>query len=192
MFYGNSDRSSSVQNLLRPPIVARYIRILPLGWHTRIALRLELLLCMNRCSWEFHCGCSKVLVLRSLTIPRFMVRVWNLVFCPHVCPFVHLLVGKKPHPTIVQCKTFENKLFHLDICLMCSLSFYSLHAPLFPFNHFLRLAPFSMKWHKFKAIIRREEEKTALPWRLCKHVCAQTWQQFPFWQVNSFLSTSAY
>uniref|UniRef100_A0A3Q3X0U2 F5/8 type C domain-containing protein n=1 Tax=Mola mola TaxID=94237 RepID=A0A3Q3X0U2_MOLML len=49
MFYGNSDRSSSVQSLLRPPIVARYIRILPLGWHTRIALRLELLLCMNKC-----------------------------------------------------------------------------------------------------------------------------------------------
>ncbi|KAM8877033.1 retinoschisin 1a [Synchiropus picturatus] len=50
VFYGNSDRSSSVQNLLRPPIVARYIRILPLGWHTRIALRLELLLCMSKCS----------------------------------------------------------------------------------------------------------------------------------------------
>uniref|UniRef100_A0A673ASU8 F5/8 type C domain-containing protein n=1 Tax=Sphaeramia orbicularis TaxID=375764 RepID=A0A673ASU8_9TELE len=49
VFYGNSDRTSSVQNLLRPPIVARYIRILPLGWHTRIALRLELLLCMNKC-----------------------------------------------------------------------------------------------------------------------------------------------
>ncbi|XP_043958126.1 retinoschisin 1a isoform X1 [Gambusia affinis] len=49
VFYGNSDRSSSVQNLLRPPIVARYIRVLPLGWHTRIALRLELLLCMKKC-----------------------------------------------------------------------------------------------------------------------------------------------
>ncbi|XP_030627976.1 retinoschisin 1a [Chanos chanos] len=50
VFYGNSDRSSSVQNLLRPPIVARYIRILPLGWHTRIAIRMELLLCMNKCT----------------------------------------------------------------------------------------------------------------------------------------------
>ncbi|XP_068598004.1 retinoschisin-like [Brachionichthys hirsutus] len=50
VFYGNSDRSASVQNLLRPPIIARYIRILPLGWHTRIALRLELLLCMNKCT----------------------------------------------------------------------------------------------------------------------------------------------
>uniref|UniRef100_A0A673L9J6 Retinoschisin-like n=1 Tax=Sinocyclocheilus rhinocerous TaxID=307959 RepID=A0A673L9J6_9TELE len=50
MFYGNSDRSSTVQNLLRPPIVARYIRILPLGWHTRIAIRMELLLCMNKCT----------------------------------------------------------------------------------------------------------------------------------------------
>ncbi|XP_015808995.1 retinoschisin 1a [Nothobranchius furzeri] len=49
VFYGNSDRSSSVQNLLRPPIVARYVRILPLGWHTRIALRLELLICMKKC-----------------------------------------------------------------------------------------------------------------------------------------------
>ncbi|XP_056464003.1 retinoschisin 1a [Gadus chalcogrammus] len=49
VFYGNSDRSSSVQNLLRPPIVARYLRILPLGWHTRIAMRIELLLCMSKC-----------------------------------------------------------------------------------------------------------------------------------------------
>lgn len=51
VFYGNSDRSSTVQNLLRPPIVARYIRLLPLGWHTRIAIRMELLMCMNKCSW---------------------------------------------------------------------------------------------------------------------------------------------
>ncbi|XP_073682062.1 retinoschisin 1a [Garra rufa] len=50
VFYGNSDRSSTVQNLLRPPIVARYIRILPQGWHTRIAIRMELLLCLNKCT----------------------------------------------------------------------------------------------------------------------------------------------
>ncbi|KAF1386180.1 hypothetical protein PFLUV_G00115480 [Perca fluviatilis] len=50
VFYGNSDRTSMVQNLLRPPIVARYIRLLPLGWHTRIAIRMELLMCMNKCS----------------------------------------------------------------------------------------------------------------------------------------------
>ncbi|XP_034387252.1 retinoschisin-like [Cyclopterus lumpus] len=49
VFYGNSDRSSTVQNLLRPPIVARYVRLLPLGWHTRIGMRLELLMCMNKC-----------------------------------------------------------------------------------------------------------------------------------------------
>ncbi|KAG7315344.1 hypothetical protein KOW79_021432 [Hemibagrus wyckioides] len=50
VFYGNSDRSSSVQNLLRPPIVTRYLRIIPLGWHTRIAIRMELLLCMKKCT----------------------------------------------------------------------------------------------------------------------------------------------
>ncbi|KAG8137313.1 hypothetical protein E2320_004577, partial [Naja naja] len=48
IFYGNSDRSSSVQNLLRPPIVSRYIRLIPLGWHVRIAIRMELLECMNK------------------------------------------------------------------------------------------------------------------------------------------------
>ncbi|XP_034561392.1 retinoschisin-like [Notolabrus celidotus] len=50
VFYGNADRVSTVQNVLRPPIVARYIRLLPLGWHTRIAVRMELLMCMNKCS----------------------------------------------------------------------------------------------------------------------------------------------
>ncbi|XP_069745933.1 retinoschisin 1a isoform X1 [Narcine bancroftii] len=49
VFYGNSDRSSSVQNFLRPPIVTRYIRIIPLGWHVRIAIRMELLECLNKC-----------------------------------------------------------------------------------------------------------------------------------------------
>ncbi|TNN53565.1 Retinoschisin [Liparis tanakae] len=49
VFYGNADRSSTVQNLLRPPIAARYVRLLPLGWHTRIGARLELLMCMNKC-----------------------------------------------------------------------------------------------------------------------------------------------
>ncbi|KAM7012003.1 retinoschisin-like [Tautogolabrus adspersus] len=50
VFYGNSDRSSTVQNILRPPIIARYIRLLPLGWHTRIGVRMELLMCMYKCS----------------------------------------------------------------------------------------------------------------------------------------------
>ncbi|XP_068956603.1 retinoschisin [Petaurus breviceps papuanus] len=49
VFYGNSDRTSSVQNLLRPPIVSRYIRLIPLGWHVRIAIRMELLECMSKC-----------------------------------------------------------------------------------------------------------------------------------------------
>ncbi|XP_069492955.1 retinoschisin isoform X3 [Ambystoma mexicanum] len=50
VFYGNSDRLSSVQNFLRPPIVARYLRIIPLGWHVRIAMRIELLECMSKCA----------------------------------------------------------------------------------------------------------------------------------------------
>lgn len=87
MFYGNSDRSSSVQNLLRPPIVARYIRILPLGWHTRIALRLELLLCMNKCAWtsppaapEAHRTSSSPKAPSSECVVRFYThRFWPLI-----------------------------------------------------------------------------------------------------------------
>ncbi|KAG9485714.1 hypothetical protein GDO78_008677 [Eleutherodactylus coqui] len=50
VFYGNSDRTSTVQSFLRPPIMSRYLRIIPLGWHVRIALRIELLECMGKCS----------------------------------------------------------------------------------------------------------------------------------------------
>ncbi|XP_049622774.1 retinoschisin [Suncus etruscus] len=50
VFYGNSDRTSTVQNLLRPPIIARFIRLIPLGWHVRIAIRMELLQCASKCA----------------------------------------------------------------------------------------------------------------------------------------------
>ncbi|KAH0520346.1 Retinoschisin [Microtus ochrogaster] len=50
VFYGNSDRSSTVQNLLRPPIISRFIRLIPLGWHVRIAIRMELLECASKCA----------------------------------------------------------------------------------------------------------------------------------------------
>ncbi|KAI5133203.1 retinoschisin [Manis pentadactyla] len=50
VFYGNSDRTSTVQNLLRPPIISRFIRLIPLGWHVRIAIRMELLECVGKCA----------------------------------------------------------------------------------------------------------------------------------------------
>ncbi|KAB0392627.1 hypothetical protein E2I00_013076, partial [Balaenoptera physalus] len=50
VFYGNSDRTSTVQNLLRPPIISRFIRLIPLGWHVRIAIRMELLECVSKCT----------------------------------------------------------------------------------------------------------------------------------------------
>ncbi|KAG7271356.1 hypothetical protein CRUP_006848, partial [Coryphaenoides rupestris] len=46
VFYGERDRTTCCG----PPIVARYIRLLPLGWHTRIAMRIELLMCMKKCT----------------------------------------------------------------------------------------------------------------------------------------------
>uniref|UniRef100_A0A8C4R890 Retinoschisin 1 n=1 Tax=Eptatretus burgeri TaxID=7764 RepID=A0A8C4R890_EPTBU len=50
VFYGNTDRSGSVQSLLRPPVMASSLRVRPLRWHSRIALRLEVLECLTKCA----------------------------------------------------------------------------------------------------------------------------------------------
>ncbi|XP_022805050.1 uncharacterized protein LOC111342257 [Stylophora pistillata] len=45
IFTGNGDSESAVYNILNPPITARYIRILPIAWHTNIAMRIEIYGC---------------------------------------------------------------------------------------------------------------------------------------------------
>uniref|UniRef100_A0A8C2WSE7 Coagulation factor VIII, procoagulant component n=1 Tax=Cyclopterus lumpus TaxID=8103 RepID=A0A8C2WSE7_CYCLU len=51
LFYGNMDSSKVKNNLIDPPFVARYVRIQPLSFVQKPALRLELLGCdLNSCS----------------------------------------------------------------------------------------------------------------------------------------------
>ncbi|XP_014444943.1 lactadherin isoform X2 [Tupaia chinensis] len=45
IFRGNSDNNSHRKNLFETSFLARYVRILPVAWHNRITLRLELLGC---------------------------------------------------------------------------------------------------------------------------------------------------
>ncbi|XP_072189045.1 discoidin, CUB and LCCL domain-containing protein 1 isoform X3 [Excalfactoria chinensis] len=45
VFQGNSDSGDIVRNNFIPPIVARYVRIIPQTWNQRIALKLELIGC---------------------------------------------------------------------------------------------------------------------------------------------------
>ncbi|XP_053437647.1 lactadherin isoform X1 [Nycticebus coucang] len=45
IFPGNSDNNSHKKNVFETPILARFVRILPVAWHNRITLRLELLGC---------------------------------------------------------------------------------------------------------------------------------------------------
>lgn len=55
-FTGNTDASVTVKNRLPVPVTARYIRVVPLTWHTRPALRVELFTlgaCCTDCT-----GCS--------------------------------------------------------------------------------------------------------------------------------------
>ncbi|XP_062946491.1 lactadherin [Cynocephalus volans] len=45
IFPGNSDNNSHKKNLFERPFLARFVRVLPVAWHNRITLRLELLGC---------------------------------------------------------------------------------------------------------------------------------------------------
>jgi lactadherin len=39
------DNNSHKKNIFEKPFMARYVRVLPVSWHNRITLRLELLGC---------------------------------------------------------------------------------------------------------------------------------------------------
>ncbi|XP_044773857.1 lactadherin isoform X2 [Neomonachus schauinslandi] len=45
IFPGNLDNNSHKKNMLEMPFLARFVRILPVAWHNRITLRVELLGC---------------------------------------------------------------------------------------------------------------------------------------------------
>ena len=45
IFPGNGDSETAVYNILKPPITARYIRILPIAWYKNIAMRIEIYGC---------------------------------------------------------------------------------------------------------------------------------------------------
>lgn len=45
VFQGNLDNNSHKKNIFEKPFMARYVRVLPVSWHKRITLRLELLGC---------------------------------------------------------------------------------------------------------------------------------------------------
>lgn len=45
IFPGNCDNNSHKKNMFEAPFVARFVRVLPVSWHNRITLRVELLGC---------------------------------------------------------------------------------------------------------------------------------------------------
>lgn len=45
VFLGNMDNNSHKKNMFETPFLARFVRILPVAWHNRITLRVELLGC---------------------------------------------------------------------------------------------------------------------------------------------------
>ncbi|XP_022805740.1 lactadherin-like isoform X1 [Stylophora pistillata] len=45
VFYGNKNSDTVVHNSLSPPIIARYIRLIPVEWHNHISMRAEIYGC---------------------------------------------------------------------------------------------------------------------------------------------------
>lgn len=45
IFPGNLDNNSHKKNMFETPFLTRFVRILPVAWHNRITLRVELLGC---------------------------------------------------------------------------------------------------------------------------------------------------
>ncbi|XP_078357236.1 uncharacterized protein LOC144642118 [Oculina patagonica] len=46
VFNGNSDQSTVVSHVLNPPIIAQYVRVLPVTWYGRIAMRVDFYGCI--------------------------------------------------------------------------------------------------------------------------------------------------
>ncbi|EDO41038.1 predicted protein, partial [Nematostella vectensis] len=51
-FEGNKDTNTKYGHVLNPPIIARYVRVLPVTWHGHISMRMELFGCTEG---EFKC-----------------------------------------------------------------------------------------------------------------------------------------
>uniref|UniRef100_A0A3Q4G5F4 F5/8 type C domain-containing protein n=1 Tax=Neolamprologus brichardi TaxID=32507 RepID=A0A3Q4G5F4_NEOBR len=61
IFQGNNNYGDEVRNNFIPPIVARFVRINPISWYKRIALKLELLGCqVPSGKWSVYWQISKV------------------------------------------------------------------------------------------------------------------------------------
>ena len=45
VFPGNQDNGTVVYNPLSPPVTTRFIRLIPVGWHSRISMRIEIYGC---------------------------------------------------------------------------------------------------------------------------------------------------
>nr|XP_056712196.1 discoidin, CUB and LCCL domain-containing protein 1 [Euleptes europaea] len=66
VFEANSNHRDIVRNNFFPPIVARYVRIVPQSWHKKIALKVELIGCRITQGWKLAAIIVPVLVVLFL------------------------------------------------------------------------------------------------------------------------------
>ncbi|KAM7301527.1 hemocytin [Ixodes scapularis] len=99
-FLGNHDASGVVRQLFEPPVRARFVRLEPIAWNELIALRFDVLGCIDETATSFVSLCPE--------IPENLRQ-----FCPS-CPQGHLCDGSTCVPES-HCPCFQDEhLFHVN------------------------------------------------------------------------------
>ena len=72
-FQGNRDQHSLVRNVLNPPVIARFMRIIPRGWYRHISMRIEFYGCKAG-KREKKKMVSKLLRIDYMTLGRVVLE----------------------------------------------------------------------------------------------------------------------
>lgn len=71
-FQGNRDQHSLVCNVLNPPVIARFMRIIPRGWYRHISMRIEFYGCKAGKIGKKNMT-SKLLCIDYITLSRVVL-----------------------------------------------------------------------------------------------------------------------
>ncbi|XP_075450182.1 discoidin, CUB and LCCL domain-containing protein 2 isoform X2 [Ascaphus truei] len=84
VFQGNSDYDQAVRNNFIPPIMARFVKINPLQWHQKIAMKVELLGCHFNIGWAPKLTVPPPPPLKPRASNNFPPRIDKTTFPPEI------------------------------------------------------------------------------------------------------------
>lgn len=100
MFQGNFNFRDPVRNNFIPPIVARYVRVVPKKWHQRIALKVELIGCqITQGRIQGESVSNSILVI---SFEKLLLLMWCFQHLPQV--MIHWCGAKQVQIRLIQLK----------------------------------------------------------------------------------------